>query len=189
VVESLFRRIARGEKSAVPECIARHGGLVRSIALRLLGDDRAEVDDAVQEIFIDLWRSAPRFDPDRGTEEVFVAVIARRRLLDRRRRIGRSPNLEELSIDVPALAANLDAETRDEAERALLALAELPEDRRRVILLAVERGLTQEQIASELGIPLGTVKSQTRRTLQELRDRLTRADRRAEADPTRRAGR
>ena len=81
----ILPRVAAGEPTALAECMERYGGLVWSIALRLTGS-RADAEDAIQEIFIDLWKSAARFDGAVASEKAFVAMIARRRLIDRRRR-------------------------------------------------------------------------------------------------------
>ena len=71
--------MASGEaRCAVRECIARYGGLIWSIARRMLTHDQADAEDATQEIFVDLWKSAPRFDPSIASEATFIATIARR---------------------------------------------------------------------------------------------------------------
>src|SRR5512133_2795665 len=83
--ESILDRVARGDQKAVRQCIDEFGGLVWAIARRMTRS-RADAEDAVQEIFIDVWRSAARFDAAQGSEKVFVTTIARRRLIDRIRR-------------------------------------------------------------------------------------------------------
>ena len=173
--ESLLQRIARGDQSAVPECIARYGGLVWSIAERFLGGDRAEAEDATQEVFIDLWSHAGRFDPEIASEPTFVALIARRRFIDRRRRLGRRPEPAPLPTDLlcPTSFRPDPLEIQDEADRAIRALADLDPDRRLVLELAIHQGLTHEQIARSTGLPLGTVKTHARRGLMQLRSRLS----------------
>src|SRR5262245_66294972 len=99
---SLLARVAEGDAIAVRECIARYGGLVWSIARRF---ELADAEDAVQEIFLDLWKSAARFDPNIASETAFIAMIARRRLIDRRRTRKRRPTTEqlpELAVDQAA---------------------------------------------------------------------------------------
>ena len=86
--DSILHRVADGEPAAIRELTDRYGGLVFALARRF-SFDQSEVDDAVQEIFVALWKSAARFDPAIGSEDTFVAMVARRRLIDRRRRISR----------------------------------------------------------------------------------------------------
>jgi RNA polymerase sigma factor (sigma-70 family) len=83
--ESILERVARGDQQAVRECIDEFGGLVWAIARRMTRS-RADAEDAVQEIFVDVWRSAARYDSVQGSEKVFITTIARRRLIDRIRR-------------------------------------------------------------------------------------------------------
>ena len=80
-IVSVLPSVAAGDRSAMESCLQRYEGLVWSLARRMLGES-SEAEDAVQEIFIELWRSAGRFDPDEGSEATFVATIARRRLVD-----------------------------------------------------------------------------------------------------------
>ena len=91
---TLLERVGQGDASAVAELLDAHGALVWSIARKQLGATAAE--DVVQEIFIELWKSAHRYDPSRSSEAVFIATIARRRIIDQRRKLGRSPEVAEL---------------------------------------------------------------------------------------------
>jgi RNA polymerase sigma-70 factor (ECF subfamily) len=173
VAESLLRRIAQGDRTAVRECVELHGGLVLALARRLCLDP-SDAEDAVQEIFIDLWASAARFDPALSSESTFVVMIARRRLIDRRRRILRRPGLaplpEALASSEPSAFEAVDA--RDEAEQATRALDQLRPDQRRVLVLSIFDGLTYDQIARKTSLPLGTVKTHARRGLIRLRELL-----------------
>lgn len=171
--ESLLQRIAQGDVSAVSECMDRYSGLVWSVVGKAW-KDYSTIEDLVQEIFIDLWKSAERFDPGLASESTFVMTITRRRVIDRRRRQGRSPELE--LVEDSTLGAH-DEELRqidlgDDARLAREALAELSEDQRRVILMSVIDGLTHQEIAQATGIPLGTVKSHIRRGLSQTAQRL-----------------
>ena len=85
---TLLQRIAKGDASAVQECMETYGNLVWSLARRY-SESAADAEDATQEIFLDIWKSAGRFDPERGKETTFIATIARRRLIDRVRAAGR----------------------------------------------------------------------------------------------------
>ncbi len=164
----LLPRIARGDAHAVQECLERFGPLVWSLARKLMRDV-ATVEDLVQEIFIEVWKSAGRYDAARASEATFIATIARRRVIDRRRRISRAPGEEVIEDgmrggDDPGLEM---VEVRDEARRAHEALERLQPERRKVILMSVVDGLTHQEIATVTGMPLGTVKSHIRRGLDE----------------------
>lgn len=171
--EPLLPRIAAGDERAVRECVGRYGALVWSLARRW-SPDTGEGEDAVQEIFIDLWRTAGRYDPSRTTEAGWVAMIARRRLIDRARRRERLPAFEELPEDYDVASdeeeRDLDREWR--AARARAVLAELPAAQRRMLELSLLHGRTHDEIARETDTPLGTVKSHIRRGLQRARDLL-----------------
>src|SRR5215467_13463308 len=106
--EPLLGRVAAGDDQATRTCIERYGGLVYALARRFEGGAGADIEDAVQEIFLDLWKSAPRFDPAIASETAFVATIARRRLIDRRRTRGRRPATEPISEVVPDRATTPD---------------------------------------------------------------------------------
>ena len=172
-LQPLLPQIASGEREAVAECIARYGGLVAGLARRLL--PAADVEDAVQEVFMTLWKAAGRFDPARGSEAAFVAVLARRRLIDRLRRLGARPQPASLPAEeaLPTAALPPSPELREQVERAKRALGELePSDRRRVLELILLHGHTQREVADALGLPLGTVKTHARRGLAQLREQL-----------------
>ena len=155
--------------------MARFSGLVWSIA-RKLSADPSDAEDAVQEVFVDLWRSAHRFDPTKGTETTFVATIARRRLIDRGRRRQRRPEVPGIDDDGIATPASARDET-DVRERAAIvdrAMGSLRPEQRQVLQLAIHHGASHEQIATSTGMPLGTVKTHARRGLMRLRDILVR---------------
>lgn len=173
VSPGILQRIARGDARAVQECIDVYGALVWSLVRRLC-PSAAESDDVVQEIFIDLWKSAARYDPGAAPEATFVAVIARRRLIDLRRKLLRRAEPGELSGELAAAEASLEetAQMHDEASRAQRALAELRPEQRRVLQLAVFEGLSHQEIAAATGLPLGTVKTHARRGLLRVRELL-----------------
>jgi len=171
--ESVLLRIARGDERAVAECIDQFGALVWAIARRL-SPTASDAEDAVQEIFTDVWRSAHRFNAAMGSEKVFVTTIARRRLIDRLRRHKQRPGmdpvevLDELGFHTPGDAG----EVSHEAERAAAVLAELRPEQRKVIELGLLHGLTHSEIAAATGMPLGTVKTFMRRGLIQVREAL-----------------
>ena len=137
-----FPRVAAGEPGAADECLASYGGLVWTIARRMLGTG-PDTEDAVQEIFIELWRSAGRFDPSKGSEVTFVGTIARRRVVDWVRRRTRRTDVQALpEEDPPATDESVGtrAEISDEFERAREALDQIPEPRRGVSIVPVCKG-------------------------------------------------
>ena len=140
-----------------------------SMALKIAGS-RAEAEDAVQEVFISLWKSAGRYDPGRASETAFVAMIARRRLIDRRRK-GHPP-VSEIDLEQVASLDHERLENVAEAQLAAKALGDLPADRREVLRLSIYEGLTHQQIAEAMHLPLGTVKSHLRRGLAAVREAL-----------------
>jgi len=166
----MLQRIASGDAAAVRECIEQYGPLVWSIARRL-SRTPSDAEDATQEIFLDIWRSAVRFDASQGSDKVFIAMIARRRLIDRLRKTSAEPPMDPVeSLETIAWADPGNAETSVEAEQATRALAELRPEQRQVLELGLLHGLTQSEIAARLGIPLGTVKSFMRRGLIKVRE-------------------
>lgn len=169
----LLPSIAAGDQRAVQEFIGRYGGLVWSLARRLSWND-SEAEDAVQEIFVDIWKSASRFDPGVASEVTFVAMIARRRLIDRRRRQTRQPDIGTINESMPAATERPEssAEVGEEAGIAMEALAQLSPEQQRVLRLSIFHGLSHDRIARATGLPLGTVKTHARRGLIRIREML-----------------
>lgn len=170
----LLQRVAAGDTEAVAACIDQFAGLVWSLARRILRCP-SEAEDAVQEVFIDLWKSASRFDPSVASETTFVAMIARRRLIDRQRRKAGQPETEPVSIDELALAGPDEPpriDLQDEVARAAGAIQQLKPEQRRVLQLAVCHGWPHQLIAERLALPLGTVKTHVRRGLIRVREEL-----------------
>ena len=170
--KTLLQRIASGERDAVQECLRSYGGLILTIARKLL--PAAEVEDAVQEVFIELWRQAARFDPTRAKETTFVALVARRRCIDRLRRRSSGPDLEALGERDPAEAIDPSrpAEVTEEVARVQELIGDLPPERQLALRLSIREGLTHREIAERTGMPLGTVKTHIRRGLIRVREQL-----------------
>jgi RNA polymerase sigma-70 factor, ECF subfamily len=186
VVDPLLPAVAAGDLSAMRACIGRYGALIWTMARRF-SPTSEDAEDAVQEIFLDLWKDAAKFNPLLGSEKVFVTVCARRHLIDRLRSWQRLRNREVLADgSQPLIAPPVDRAERDaEVEEARTALALLPPSQQRVIAMALVLGLSQTEIASETGLPLGTVKTMIRRGIQSLRERLApRADNEPDAGET-----
>ncbi len=167
-------RVAAGDAVAIRECLARYGNLVWSIARRF---EAADAEDAVQEVFLDLWKSAARFDPAIASEAAFVAMIARRRLIDRRRSRMRRPTADtplsgDSSDGLLAIDPATSADTCAEAAQAARALDQLRPEQRQVLVLSTVQGMSHGEIAEETGMPLGTVKAHARRGLLSIRAAL-----------------
>jgi RNA polymerase sigma-70 factor (ECF subfamily) len=175
--EAPLRRLARGEEGAAEACVQAYGPLVQGLVRRLLPTG-SDVDDVVQEVLVELWRTADRFDPAKASDRGYVAMLTRRRVIDRRRRARRRPEL--VSFDVEARERSGDehqrTEGRLEAAPAVEALERLTEEKRSWILMAVVEGFTHSEIAAKTGSPLGTVKSGIRRGLKQMRRWLEQHD-------------
>ena len=166
--ETILQRVASGDPGAVRECTDRYGGLVWSLARRW-NRSQADAEDAVQDVFISLWRNAGRFDPGVAKEATFVAMIARRRLIDRMRKTGRRPNESSLQEDE---ARGGGAELSEDAKRAERAMSELSDSQQRVLRLSIMHGMSHDRIAAATGMPLGSVKTHIRRGLIRMREIL-----------------
>lgn len=171
VPESLLRRVAAGDSTAVNEVLDRYGGLVWSLARRFCANP-SDAEDATQEVFIDLWQSARRFDESLASEATFVAMIARRRLIDRFRRSERRRDTASLVSDVAATGGNPSdrAELLDDVARISDAMTQLRPEQQQVLKMSIYDGLTHDEIARSTGLPLGTVKTHARRGLIQIRE-------------------
>jgi RNA polymerase sigma-70 factor, ECF subfamily len=166
----LLQRSATGERAALEELYRRYARPVFGMALRRLGD-RGRAEDAVQETFVSIWRAAKSYRPERGPGAPWIYAVARNAIIDRSR-ARTDPPVEP--PDAPSLESGPDARAEESWTRWRVhrALEELPEREREVIELAYWRGLSQSEVASSLGIPLGTVKTRTRAGLRRLADLL-----------------
>jgi RNA polymerase sigma-70 factor, ECF subfamily len=166
----LIQRAATGDRSAFEDLYRRYARPVFGLALRRLGD-RGRAEDAVQETFASIWRSAGSYRPDRGPGAPWLYAVARNAIVDRARARTETPS------DIPD-EASADAGPADHAEQSWVAwrvhraLEELPEREREVVALAYWSGLSQSEVAEFLGIPLGTVKTRTRAALAHLSELL-----------------
>jgi RNA polymerase sigma-70 factor (ECF subfamily) len=169
----LLPRIAAGDTAAVAQCIAEFGPMVLVLARRWSRDE-ADAEDAVQEVFFDLWKHAGRFDAAKASERGYVAMIARRRLIDRLRKRGREVMAESMpdGFDAPDEGEEPGAQVAG-AMDARAVLDRLTPMQRRCIELHLLDGKTHEEIARESQVPLGTVKSHIRRGLSKARALLT----------------
>jgi RNA polymerase sigma-70 factor (ECF subfamily) len=168
----LLRRVSQGDKHAMRECLRQYGGLVWSLA-RSFTRSMADAEDAAQDVFVHLWQKAGQYDPAYGQEVQFISVLARRRLIDWVR--ARARSRETASPIVDPLARSLDrpvVERDEEAAAAWEALSRLISEHQSIVLLAVVHGMTHEQIATHLQLPLGTVKTNLYRALATVREQM-----------------
>ena len=166
----LIEQIGAGDRVAFEELYRRYTRPVLGLALRRLGD-RGRAEDATQEAFVAIWRSARTYDPARGRGAAWLYAVARNAITDGLRR---TPEPVAELEDGPGR----DPDPADEAEASWIAwrvhraLEVLPDHERPVVELAYWRGLSQSEIADVLAIPLGTVKTRTRSALARLADEL-----------------
>src|ERR671937_1123823 len=162
----LIQRVAARDAGAFELLYRRYARPVFGLALRRLGD-RMRAEDAVQETFAAIWRSARTYRPERGPGAPWLYAVARNAIVDRTR--TRSEATAE-----PTETASLDLGPDERAEAAYVswrvhrALEDLPSNERDVVELAYYGGLSQSEVADFLGIPLGTVKTRTRAALGRL---------------------
>ena len=166
----LIARVAEGDRPAFEELYRRYARAVLGLALRRFGD-RGRAEDAAQEAFVAIWRSARTYDPGRGRGAPWLYAVARNAITDGLRRLPEpAAELPDSPGDAPDPAAR--AESSWAAWQVHRALEVLPSHERPVIELAYWRGLSQSEISDALGIPLGTVKTRTRSALARLADAL-----------------
>jgi RNA polymerase sigma-70 factor (ECF subfamily) len=168
--DELILRTGAGDRAAFEVLYRRYARSVFGLALRRLGD-RSRAEDAVQETFASIWRSARSYKPERGPGAPWLYAVARNAIVDRSRVRAEPP------MEAPDEAAD-EAGPLELAEQSWVswrvhrALEELPEREREVVALAYWSGLSQSEVAEFLGIPLGTVKTRTRAALARLADIL-----------------
>ena len=172
--DDLLHAIARNDEGALAAIYDRYRLILFGLILRIL-HDREEAEDCLQEVFLQVWRRARDFDESRGRAFTWLVTIARSRALDRLRASGSRLKLATEAAQVTPDEVGDAAEEAVQSEQGALvraALAELPEEQRRALLLAYFEGLTQTEIAARLGDPLGTVKTRMRSGMIKLRELL-----------------
>ncbi|MGD9789466.1 MAG: RNA polymerase sigma factor [Phycisphaerales bacterium] len=172
----LMQRVAQNDQEAIAHLYDRFGSLVYRMALQTM-PTRAEAEDAVQEVFVRLWRTAGRYDDARAALVTWVMLITRRHLVDKLRRNRARIKAGSLEAALPGnFPASKADSSRLEQEEKLKALMKridaLPELQRTVVLRAYLGGQTLRQIGEELNTPLGTIKSALSRALVRLRERM-----------------
>lgn len=170
----LLHAVARRDETALAALYDRYRLILFGLLVRIL-NSREEAEDVLQEVFLQVWRRAADFDEKRGRPFTWLVTLTRSRAIDRlrvlaaRQRLADSAAHEAIDEASDAVADTLHAEQREIVARAL---ASLPEEQRRTLKLAYFEGLTQSEIATQLGTPLGTVKTRMRAGMMKLRELL-----------------
>ena len=167
----LLRRVGNGDGGAFEALYRRYARPVFGLALRRLGD-RSRAEEAVQETFTSVWRSARTYRPERGPGAPWLYAVARNAIVDGARTRVEPVIGEAREEPSPDVGPPERAEQSWTSWRVHRALEELPANERTVLELAYWRGLSQSEIAGYLRIPLGTVKTRTRSGLRRLADLL-----------------
>jgi RNA polymerase sigma-70 factor (ECF subfamily) len=173
---ALLRLVQSGDDAALATLYDRHAGAAYGLALRITGD-AGSAEDAVQEAFISMWKQAPRFDPERGQVRSWLLTIVHHKSIDAVRRRSNRPERQ-----LPEGADEFLEATRGgpedaavwalEAEAVRNAMRRIPEEQRLTVEMAYFRGMTHVEIAAEMGVPLGTVKSRLRIAMEKMREYL-----------------
>lgn len=173
MAQAVLQRIASGEKNAAEDCLKQYGGLVWSLARKMFPKTE-DAEDAVQDIFIEIWKNAGRFDETQSSETTFIAMIARRRLIDRLRHNNRrlAPESLEDTLAEPSNRFDEQMQNSVEAKEAARAMQNLRPEQQQVLMLSIIQGLSHQEISDATGMPLGTVKTHARRGLLQVREIL-----------------
>ncbi|MBO6513306.1 MAG: sigma-70 family RNA polymerase sigma factor [Phycisphaerales bacterium] len=177
-MNSILQRISVGDESAADECVAEYGGMIWRLAKRYLNRADSEIDDAVQEVFVEIWIHADRYDPSKGTEAAFVATLAHRRIIDRQRKISTRRAHERASVtdhnpsshdpDLPSLSQSGSDHAHLYRKELSEGFSALPESERSALWMSVYKGLSHREISQITEAPVGTVKSRIRRAMLRL---------------------
>ena len=172
--EALVALVARGDEDALAELYDRVGRIAYGLALRVLRDER-HAEDAVQEAFLQVWRSAATFRAERAKASTWILTLVHRRAVDLVRREERrqaDPLTDDSMLGMATEETEEAAWLRFERERVQAALKELPDVQREALELAYYGGFSQSELADRLGVPLGTIKSRMFAGLARLRELL-----------------
>jgi RNA polymerase sigma-70 factor, ECF subfamily len=173
--EELLARVAKGDRAAFAELFDRVGGQVHGLVRRVLRDP-SQSEEVTQEVMLEIWRTAPRFDPARGSASAWMLTMAHRKAVDRVRseqasrdrddRVGTRDAVREFDV------VSEEVERTLEHQEVRAALATLTDLQREAVELAYYGGYTYREVAELLDTPLGTVKTRLRDGLIRLRDTL-----------------
>jgi RNA polymerase sigma-70 factor (ECF subfamily) len=168
----LLKAVAAKNDAALGQLYDRYRLILFGVLMRIL-NNREEAEDVLQEVFLQVWRRAVDFDENRGRPFTWLVTLARSRGIDRLRSLASRERVavagaSEMPDEVSDAAA--DAIRSERVGAVNSALADLPEDQRKPLVLAYFDGLTQSEIATKLGVPLGTVKTRMRTAMIKLRE-------------------
>lgn len=174
-IESLLRGVADGDRTAFAEVYDRTSSRVMGLVTRLLRD-RAQSEEVTQEVFLEIWQSASKFDQNRGSGMAWMLTMAHRRAVDRIRSAQKSRE-RDIKIGIRDMEREFDGvaesvEIRVENERVKASMARLTPLQREAVILAYYGGYSHSEMSQILGIPLGTVKTRLRDGMIRLRDEL-----------------
>jgi RNA polymerase sigma-70 factor (ECF subfamily) len=172
--EALVALVARADEDALAELYDRVSRVAYGLALRVLRDER-HAEDAVQEAFLQVWRSAATFRAERAKASTWILTLVHRRAVDlvrREERRGAEPLMDDAEVGQAPEQTEEAAWLRFERERVQAALKQLPDVQREALELAYYGGFSQSELADRLGVPLGTIKSRMFAGLARLRELL-----------------
>ena len=170
----LLKAVSRGDEQALAQLYDNYRVILFGLLVRIL-NSREEAEDVLQEVFLQVWRRAKDFDETRGKPFTWLVTLARSRAIDRLRSLGARDRVAQASIrEASEEVSDAAFDTFRSEQRALVtsALSQLPEEQKRPLVLAYFDGLTQSEIAANLGAPLGTVKTRMRAGMMKLRQVL-----------------
>ena len=167
--DSILQLIAKGEESAFNLLIEKYGNLVWSIGRKFLYKE-SDVEDAVQEVFIAIWKAAEKFDHTKASEVTFISMIARRRFIDYLRKVSKHRKLQSIDED-NGQELFKESILNESTDLQLIkdAIGTLEIEDQELLKLSIYQGYSHSEIAKLLNIPLGTVKTRIRRNLIKLK--------------------
>jgi RNA polymerase sigma-70 factor (ECF subfamily) len=171
----LLKAVARGDEQALATLYDQYRIILFGLLVRIL-NSREEAEDVLQEVFMQVWRRAADFDETRGKPFTWLVTLARSRAIDRLRSLGARERVAVAAtrdVQEETSDAASDAFRSEQRQLVTSALAQLPEEQKRPLVLAYFDGLTQSEIAEKLGAPLGTIKTRMRSGMIKLREVLT----------------
>lgn len=176
---SLLTRIAQRDQSALSALYDRYARIIYGLAFKSLRSVE-ESEEVVLDVFAQVWKIADRYDAQKGRGDTWLFTLARSRILDRLRKIQRTNPTKTASIEALELQPKADSVdlfedllVRERRSRVIAAMQTIPDEQRLVLELAYYQGLSHSQIATQIGLPLGTVKTRIRLGLGKLKSALS----------------